>query len=146
MPSVPTMLTFESLQNAWDQNRIVRMQVSKEYPELHAEASWAVHAPTENDPGISSYCADVEKAVTDLYIDPPNANEHTITLQNSIIEGITSIQIQLEDQEQTMIMVRHLLQDMRRAIYETFHPEINAERQRWMAGDTVEITTSSSQP
>ena len=128
------MLTFEMLQSAWAQNKIVRMQVSKDETlnerNPYAEASWAVNLAAENDPRLDDYCAAVVNAASDLFLNPSDVTDHEIVLQNSAIDGTTYVRVRWENQAQTMDVVHNLLLDMKKAIMETFHPEIEAERQR----------------
>ena len=123
------MMSIETVMDAINSKRIVKMKGWDE--ELHAWAEWTSKMEAENDPALEDYCADVVNAVKALYSGPRNASDHEIQLENSAIEGVTRVHVNWGEQDKTVQLIENLLLDMRRAVRETFHPEIDAERQRW---------------
>jgi hypothetical protein len=56
-------------------------------------------------------------------------------LKNSAIDGTTYVRVRWENQAQTMDVVHNVLRDMKKAIMETFHPEIEVERQKMIQAE-----------
>ena len=111
--------------DAIQRGRIVRADVGEWagglLPEMGAE--WgSANMAREDDPGLDSYCAEIERRVEQLCTAAEPARR-IIVYDNGVVEGATYVIANWADRDATMLLLRRFLGSMRRAVRERFRLE-----------------------
>jgi len=112
--------------DAIQRGRIVRADVGEwaggVLPEMGAE--WgSANMAREDDPGLDSYCAEIERRVEQLCTTAAEPARRIIVYDNGVVEGATYVIANWADRGATMLLLRRFLGSMRRAVRERFRLE-----------------------
>lgn len=128
--------------DAINRKRIVRMDSGERaggiLPGMCAE--WGV-LDSNYETGLDAYCEELERRVAGVYSETTDNPHRRYTLDNGTIEGSTYVTVNLLEKDTTMALLKRFLGSMRQAVYESFHPEIDQQRQEMIRADLARNPT-----
>ena len=102
----------------------------------HISAHWSPLEREKDEPVLDAYCAELRQRVMDMFNESDQQDkERLFAFSNGIVNGVTYITADWSNITSTLTLLDCFMKGMKKAIMETFHPEIEVERQKMIQAE-----------